>query len=122
MSHGSHGETKIIELLSNAGIDFEQEYSFSDLISNDKKLRFDFYLPKQNYLIEFDGRQHFPNGQNTYWDGNDTYETIHKRDMMKSEYCLTHNIPLIRIPYTRLSKMTLSDLLLEKSEFVVKEV
>ena len=122
LSHGSYGETKIIELLSNAGIDFEQEYSFSDLTSNGKKLRFDFYLPKQNYLIEFDGRQHFPNNQNKYWCGNDTYETIHNRDMMKNEYCLSHNIPLIRIPYTHLSKMTLSDLLLENNEFIVMEV
>ncbi len=39
----SRGEIKIEEILQKSGLDFAEEYSFSDLVSNTgRPLRFDF--------------------------------------------------------------------------------
>lgn len=56
----SKGEEKIGELLNQANISFEKEKTFLDC-KNINSLRFDFYIPSQNCLIEFDGIQHFKN-------------------------------------------------------------
>lgn len=41
--------------------------------------------------------------------------------MLKNEYCFKNNIPIIRIPYTHYSELELKDLLLETSQFIIKE-
>ena len=49
-------------------------------------------------LIEYDGKQHF---EPTEWfGGEETFETRKKHDEIKTQYCIDHNIELIRIPYT----------------------
>ena len=40
---------------------------------------------------------------------------------MKNEYCIIHNIPLIRIPYTQLDSLSIEDLQLETSNFIYKD-
>ena len=40
--------------------------------------------------------------------------------LKKEEYCIKNNIPLIRIPYDRLGKITLQDLLLSTSNYLYK--
>ncbi len=59
----SRGEIKIEEILRDAGLKFQEEYSFSDLVStNGRPLRFDFAVFDDNdeldFLIEFQGIQH----------------------------------------------------------------
>lgn len=56
----SKGEAKIIQLLIENNIPFEQQKSFETCrFPNSNYLaRFDFYVNNQ-YLIEFDGKQHF---------------------------------------------------------------
>ena len=57
----SHGEEKIKEVLDKMDINYIQEYKFKNCV-NPKTgylLRFDFYLPKYNCCIEYDGIQHF---------------------------------------------------------------
>ena len=49
----SKNEEKIASLLTDAGYKFEREKIFTDLRNG--KMRFDFYLPAQDTLIEFDG-------------------------------------------------------------------
>ena len=58
---------------------------------------FDFYLPKYNILIEYDGKQHFLYGG----FGIDLLEfmNLKYRDNIKTKYCEDNNIKLIRIPY-----------------------
>lgn len=82
-----------------------------DLKYNGKYLRFDFYVDNK-YLIEYDGRQHFilDNGY-----GADL-ENIQKRDQIKNDYAKSHNIPLIRIPYTEFDSFGIEDLILKESE------
>lgn len=54
----SKGERLIAEYLIENNIDFIREYWFKDL-KDIRPLRYDFYLPKKNILIEFDGEQRF---------------------------------------------------------------
>lgn len=99
--HRSIGVTNILTLLQENKIDFIEEYVFLDL----PKSRFDFAIIKDNKiirLIEFDGEQHFKNI--SFWGG---LELRQKRDKVKNEYALSHNIPLVRIPYWERDNITL---------------
>lgn len=89
----SKGEQKIRVYLENNNIEFIREYSFDDLI-NIRRLRFDFYLPKYNILIEYDGEQHFNDNIYIY------NEQIILNDLKKNTYAKDNNILLLRIPYT----------------------
>lgn len=110
----SQGELKISNILNNNNINFIKEKSFKDCRSpKNRLLRFDFYV-NNNYLIEYDGEQHFYNSF-----GLDTFKSTQKHDKIKNEYCKTHNIPLIRIPYTHYDKITIDDLRPETSQFLI---
>ncbi|NIF03969.1 hypothetical protein F3J23_00830 [Chryseobacterium sp. Tr-659] len=52
------GERKIRLLLESLNIEYEFQKKFNDCVYI-KKLIFDFYLPKLNLAIEYDGVQHF---------------------------------------------------------------
>lgn len=104
----SLGEQHIELCLSSAEIEYEKEYRFSDL----NNLRFDFYLPKLNRLIEFDGKQHFE--PNEYFGGEKSFLEQQKRDQIKNNYAKQHNIPLIRIPYQERDNITIDLILSDK--------
>ena len=107
----SIGESKIAILLSENNIKFIQQQKFDDAIYNDTKgqMRFDFYLPDYNRLIEFDGNQHYE--ANGGWSTENNLALVQQRDRLKNEYALTHNIPLVRIPYWERDKITLEMIL-----------
>ena len=110
--NNSHGNIKIDHLLKEANISYEREKRFNSC--KDKSyLPFDFYVNNQ-YLIEYDGKQHFQ--KSSLFD----YETTHKHDLIKSKWCKENEIPLIRIPYTHYDNLKLEDLLLETSKFIEK--
>lgn len=75
-------------------------------------MKYDFAIFDDNNnlirLIEFDGPQH---NKDTYDRFFESYEEIHKRDELKNNYCKLHNIPLVRIPYSKRDTMTLEDLM-----------
>lgn len=110
----SRGETKIKAILDEANIPYIREYTFSDC--RDPKtnylLRFDFAILNEdnsiNRLIEFDGIQHFK--ENSYF--RESLEKRQKKDSFKDEYCKTHNIKLIRIPYYEYNNLSLERLLI----------
>lgn len=92
----SKGEISIRNWLDNHNIRYIKEYRFDDC--RDKySLPFDFYIPKINSAIEFDGKQHYE--INEYFAGANGFLQRCKHDDIKNEYCTTHNIHLIRIPY-----------------------
>lgn len=102
----SHGEIKIAQLLDEYNIPYEREKIFDSCINPTTKrpLRFDFYVNNQ-YLIEFDGKQHF---EQTNWE---PLSDVQYRDELKNKWCKENNIPLIRIPYTKLNTLDINDLL-----------
>lgn len=107
----SKGEEKIAKILSDNNISYESQKTFDDC-RNPKTnacFRFDFFI-NNSYLIEYDGLQHF---KDCRFGHSDLYER-QEHDRLKDEYCKEHNIPLIRIPYTKYDTLCLDDLLLRK--------
>ena len=99
----SRGEIKIEEVLTNAGLVFEEEYSFPDLVSSSgRPLRFDFAVFDDNhdldFLIEYQGIQHYE--PKSKFGGYSGLRKQQYNDMKKREYCKKHGIILIEIPYT----------------------
>ena len=105
----SHGELKIKQILEENNIFYQQEYIFPTCKNpkTGKYLRFDFFV-ENKYLIEFDGKQHFI--ENSGWQ--EELQEIKYRDEIKNQWCKENNIPLIRIPYSKLNTLCLEDLLL----------
>jgi hypothetical protein len=94
----SKGEEKISNFLKLNNISFEREKRFENC-RNILPLPFDFYLPKLNICIEFDGEQHFVEKQE--WNNN--LIDIKKRDIIKNIYCKNNNITLYRINYKNIN-------------------
>ena len=91
-------EVFISNLLNNNNVYYLREFGFDDCKGvGNKKLRFDFYLPEYNTLIEYDGEQHFKVIE--YFGGEEKYNILKENDKIKNEYCKTHKINLVRIPY-----------------------
>lgn len=106
----SRGNNKIKQLLLDLNISFISEKTFEDLYYVGK-LRFDFYLPKYNILIEYQGKQHYEPQQP--FGGLERFEIQTKCDNLKREYCKKHNIKLIEIPYWDYNKLNEDYLLLK---------
>lgn len=107
----SKGEQKITEILTENSIPFITQKTFSDCLSpNGVKLKFDFYINNQ-YLIEFDGEQHYMTTPNFLYS-IEKLQQIKEYDNIKNEWCKKNNIPLIRIPYSKINTLNLKDLLL----------
>ena len=98
----SRGEIKIEEILKESGLEFAEEYSFPDLVSNTgRPLRFDFAVfddqHNLDFLIEFQGIQHYE--AKSKFGGMNVLRKQQYKDMRKREYCRQHGIKLILIPY-----------------------
>ena len=78
------------------------QYKFDDC-RDINPLPFDFYLNEHNVAIEVDGEGHYrPIKYSSSWDEIETinkFNIIQRHDDIKTEYCLNHNITLIRVPY-----------------------
>jgi hypothetical protein len=94
--NNSKGELKVEKWLIENNIEYDNQKTFDDLIYKNN-LYFDFYLPKYNICIEYDGRQHFEPDE--YFGGEEKFNTNKIRDNIKNNYCKDNDIKLIRIPY-----------------------
>lgn len=104
----SYGESLVRDLLDKYKIKYFREKSYSDLKGlGGHVLRFDFYIPCINTLIEVQGEEHYEEYTVDYFEG-DTLE----HDKLKRKYCKQNNIRLIEIPY--LSTIYGRDVALEK--------
>ena len=103
--NGSVGENVIIDFLEKHKIKYEKQKTFTDCRNDltNYLLYFDFYLPKFNMCIEFDGEQHFKATE--FFGGQEGLESLQYRDNIKSEYCKTNNIGLLRIPYMNVNSI-----------------
>lgn len=116
----SMGEITIEKILKENNIFFQKEkrYNSCRFKETGAQAKFDFYIQHNNkeYLIEFDGKQHFIEYEDSHFA---SLKYIQSHDNQKNEWCKKNNIPLIRIPYTHLNKICLEDLLLETSNFII---
>ena len=113
----SVGEENIENILKANHVHFKAEYVFLDLKSDrDGYLRYDFAILDLNNcpirLIEYDGKQHFVPVD--FFGGEAKFKIQQENDSLKNQYALSHNIPLVRIPYSKRDTMVLDDLLGDK--------
>ena len=105
----SIGEMTIAKILTDNNISFIREKTFdSCVLPTGGKARFDFFVNNQ-YLIEYDGEQHFK--FNNGWNTDENLKKVQLSDDYKNHWCQENNILLIRIPYTHLKQLQLEDLL-----------
>jgi very-short-patch-repair endonuclease len=97
----SLGEKKIRHYLEEHGVEFKEYYWFKDC-RDINPLPFDFYIPKMNTIIEFDGRQHFQETDHFSY----SYKKVVEHDTIKNNYCADKNIRLIRISYKQINHIT----------------
>ena len=98
----SRGEIKICDILDDAGLPYQEEYIFKDLVSNTgRPLRFDFAVFDDNgdidFLIEYQGIQHYE--AKSKFGGYNGLRKQQYNDMKKREYCQKHGITLVAVPY-----------------------
>ena len=78
----------------------------------------DYYFNNE-YIIEFDGQQHFQSTAG--WNSRENVINNHKKDLIKNQYCFKNNIPLIRICYKEQDNIQATDLLLDSKFLITKE-
>ncbi len=94
----SKGEEKIKNLLRKNNIEFKEQYKFLTQSEEIKRCRYDFFIPKINTIIEFQGQQHFKFVK-YFHRTNDNYLKCWYRDILKKEFCLNNNINFVEIKY-----------------------
>lgn len=98
----SIGEDKIALYLERNGIEYEDQYLIynEDLFCKNKRIFIDFYLPRKNLFIEFNGSQHYK--REKHFEERRPFEEQKSRDNAIKTYCKQHGIGLLEIPYTKL--------------------
>lgn len=88
-------EEKFANIFQTAGIKYVREKTYPNLKNG--YLRYDFYLPDLDTLVEIDSMLHFelvPKFHKTKHD----FTHAQQNDRLKNSYALSHKIPLYRIP------------------------
>jgi very-short-patch-repair endonuclease len=98
----SKGELQIQHYLNDREILFIRQKIFKT-IHPYNKLRFDFYLPKHNLLIEFNGLQHYK--PTKFFGKNKNFEKQVDSDRRKIEFSKINNIRLLVIPYYKIDNI-----------------
>ena len=117
----SIGQNNIKNILDTNKILYKPEYTFSDLIADkNKPLRYDFGILNETgdvvRLVEFDGPQHYCAYE--YFGGEEKFLKTQANDTLKNQYALSHNIPLVRIPYYKRDDIRYEDIFEDK--FLIK--
>jgi len=99
----SIGEIEIMAYMDEKNISYVYQKLFSDCRSpKGYPLKFDFFIPKNNVVIEYDGKQHFYSGQimrGQYVTTEEDLEYSRVKDKIKDDYCKANSFNLIRISY-----------------------
>ncbi len=75
-----------------------KEYNFQYKVRiNNSNHYFDFYIPKDNLIIEFNGLQHYKPIK--FFGGDIGFTRLQERDNLKREYCIKNNINFLIISY-----------------------
>ena len=91
------GELILNKLLDTLNLNYETQQTFDDLIDK-SYLSYDFYIPDQNILIEYQGKQHYQ--AIDHFGGEAKFKIQQKHDQMKLDYAKEHGYNLIAVPYT----------------------
>ena len=94
LCNNSRGEERVSLHLDKLSIEYTREYIIPN---SNTAYRYDFYLPKLNILIEYDGELHYSAVE--FFGGVDALKKTQERDKRKDALAKLNNIPLIRIHY-----------------------
>ena len=97
----SKGENKVKNILQGMGVYFSQQENFNKTFKHPNTTRCcfaDFYLPNQDIVIEYNGKQHYYPIE--YFGGEKGFKKLKDRDQWKKQFYYNHNLKLITIPYT----------------------
>jgi hypothetical protein len=94
--NSSKGEEQIKRFLESNHIPFIQQHTFPGL-KDRRLLKCDFYLPNQNMVIEFHGRQHYE-AVNSF-GGEKALIENRRRDQLKKNFLSANNIKFLEISY-----------------------
>ncbi len=92
----SKSEKEIISILEELKVEYIHQKSFDDC-KYINKLIYDFYIPKFNMCIEYNGIQHYKSVK--FFGGDDGLKITKKRDNIKKQYCKNNNINYKIISY-----------------------
>lgn len=93
----SHMEREVTRVLSSLDITYIPQYE-NETCKWKNTLKFDFYIPDMNMIIEVDGQQHFEYCDFFHKSSHNYYKHILK-DIKKNIWCLSNNITVVRISY-----------------------
>lgn len=99
----SRGELAVEAFLQKHGYPYTRQKKFAGCRNpkTGRQLPYDFYLPDQNILIEYDGIQHVRNSFGTdKAKAAEELVNIRYRDQVKTEFAAANGIKLLRIPHT----------------------
>ena len=96
-------------VLISLGIEYIPQFKFDNL-SDKSRLSYDFYLPKHNILIEYQGIQHYEPIQ--IFGGESSYAKQKMHDKLKRDYAEENNFKLLEIKYTEKSFNSIKALIL----------
>lgn len=104
--NASLGELKIEEYLKRKKIEYQSQYNiqFDNKFFSVNSPLIDFYLPKYNTFIEFNGIQHYKCHSFFHRD-DDAFARQMDRDKRVRQYCKQHKIKLIEIKYDQIDKI-----------------
>ena len=95
----SKGEMTIERYLEEANIEYKRQYPIfvDSSISQSRLAYIDFYLPKYNLFVEYNGRQHYMPVE--HFGGKIQFDKQQLRDNYVREYCLENGINLLELRY-----------------------
>lgn len=110
-------EDRFAQIFISANIPYVREKTFSELKNG--ILRYDFYLPIFNILVEIDSMLHFKPIPKFHKSKTD-FTHAQQNDRLKNSFALSHNIKLYRIPEWEFQNIkTFADIIQPK--FLVKD-
>jgi hypothetical protein len=102
----SKGEDEVEKYLIKNNIEYIREHKFDKCFNPEtyKKLPFDFFIPKYNLVIEYQGEQHYKK-TGYFEDRAGGLEGLQYRDKIKKEFCSQEKINYIAISYKELNNI-----------------
>lgn len=106
----SKGEKEVSKALDKYNLSYIPQMKFDGCVYKDK-LKFDFFIPSKNLVIEFQGAQHYHPVDFSH-SGDDVqsqkdFEILKIKDKIKKSYCKKNNINLLAISYKKFNEIDL---------------
>ena len=93
----SSGAKAIWDFLERNNIEFETEKTFPNLVYT-HHLKYDFYIPSYNTLIEYNGELHYKYSPR-FHKTQEKFKEVQLKDKMKADFAKSHGIELVTITY-----------------------